>query len=51
MLALVKIQLVRRPISQDILGLRLKAAEDNEGHPIFGPSFNKPYVKAQTTQS
>lgn len=42
--ALVKVQLIKTPISGRPIGLRLKAALDNDGHPIFGPSFNKPYL-------
>jgi len=41
--ALLKVQRTVRPYSGDVLGLRVRAAESNTGHPIFGPRFDKPF--------
>ena len=45
--ALLKVQATRRPISGEVLGLRLRAAENNTGSVLFGPSFNKPWFIAE----
>ncbi len=45
--ALMKVQLHVTPIRGMPTGLRLRAAQLNAGHPIFGPSFDRPYSIAE----